>query len=74
MRSSADTCLAPYENKPHLAFGPAQQLGGGHDPRSGRILQLPDVALHHFQALRDGCRGLERRHTWYGNLGTEKEL
>lgn len=38
-----------------------------------RILQLPDVALHGLQALGDGCSGLKRRHTRYGNLGTGKE-
>lgn len=59
---------------PTLLFGPARQPDGGRDREPGRILQLPDVALHGFQALRDRRRRLERRHTRYGNLGAEKEL
>lgn len=49
-------------------------LAGGHGPRPERILQLPDVALHGFQAFGDGSRGLESRHTRYGDLGMQKEL
>lgn len=70
---SADASPALSEKSPTWVFGPACQPDGGHDPEPGRILQLPDVALHSFQALRDGRGGLERRHTRYGNLGTEKE-
>lgn len=54
------------------ASRPAGRRDGGR-PCTGRILQLPDITLHGFQALRDRRGGRERRHSRYGNLGTEKE-
>lgn len=58
----------------HLALDAPHRPDGDHDPRPEWILQLPDVALHGFQAFRDRRRRLEGRHTWYRNLGTEKRL
>lgn len=61
----------PADPSPRPAWPLGLLLSGGHRSGPKRILQLPDVALHGFQALRDGRRRLESRHTWYGNLGTD---
>lgn len=61
----------PEDPYPGPTWSLGLSLSGGHSSGPKRILQLPDVALHGFQALGDGRRRLESRHTWYGNLGTD---